>query len=243
MIIYPAVDLIGGKCVRLSQGEFDRVTAYEATPAHALAAYAQAGAKWAHVVDLDGAKAGAPQQHDLIGSLAGAAPLKVQAAGGVRTEGHVRALLDAGVARVVIGSLAVENPDLVYGWIESFGPESIALALDIRMTADGPSIATRGWTEDSGKSLWDIGAAFADRGLKHMLITDIGKDGMMQGPNMELMQDAILRLPSLDLIASGGVRNADDIRVLKTQGAAGAIVGKALWEGTLSVKEAVDAGA
>lgn len=243
MIIYPAVDLIGGKCVRLSQGEFDRVTAYEATPAQALARYAEAGARWAHVVDLDGAKAGAPRQHDLIGALAAEAPLKIQAAGGVRTEDHVRALLDAGVARVVIGSLAVENPDLVFGWLDAFGPERIGLALDIRMTASGPSVATRGWTEDSGKSLWDVGAAFAARGLKHMLITDIGKDGMMEGPNFALMRDAMAKLPTIGLIASGGVRSAEDISALKKDGMAGAIVGKALWDGALSVKEAVDAGA
>lgn len=243
MIVYPAVDLIGGKCVRLSQGAFDRVTSYEATPAEALARYAEAGAQWAHVVDLDGAKAGAPQQHDLIASLAADAPLNIQAAGGVRTADHVRALLDAGVARVVIGSLAVENPEMVYGWLDSFGPESIALALDIRMTAAGPSVATRGWTEDSGRSLWDVGAAFAARGLKHMLITDIGKDGMMEGPNFALMREAKATLPTIGLIASGGVRGADDIRQVKADGLAGAIVGKALWDGALSVKEAVDAGA
>ncbi len=243
MIIYPAVDLIGGKCVRLSQGEFDRVTSYEAAPAQALARYAQAGATWAHVVDLDGAKAGAPRQHDLIGALAKDAPLKIQAAGGVRTEDHVRALLESGVARVVIGSLAVENPALVKSWLAAFGPERIGLALDVRVTESGPGVATRGWTEDSGKSLWDIGADFASAGLAHMLITDIAKDGMMQGPNFALMEEAAARLPTIGLIASGGVRNADDIRALKPAGAAGAIVGKALWDGALSVREAVNAGA
>jgi phosphoribosylformimino-5-aminoimidazole carboxamide ribotide isomerase len=243
MIIYPAIDIIGGKCVRLSQGEFDRVTAYEATPADALARYAEAAAQWAHVVDLDGAKAAAPRQHDLIGALAKDAPLKIQAAGGVRTEDHVRALLDAGVARVVIGSLAVENPALVHGWLKAFGPERIGLALDIRMTDRGPGVATRGWTADSGKSLWDVGADFAAAGLKHMLITDIGKDGMMEGPNFALMRQAVERLPTIGLIASGGVRDAADIRALKADGMAGAIVGKALWDGVLSVKEAVNAGA
>lgn len=243
MIIYPAVDLIGGKCVRLSQGEFDRVTAYAATPADALTRYAQAGATWAHVVDLDGAKAAAPRQHDLIGALAKDAPLKIQAAGGVRTEDHVRALLDAGVSRVVIGSLAVENPALVHGWLQAFGPERIGLALDIRMTDRGPSVATRGWTADSGKLLWNVGADFAAAGLKHMLITDIGKDGMMEGPNFALMRQAVERLPTIGLIASGGVRDAADIRALKADGMEGAIVGKALWDGALSVKEAVDAGA
>jgi phosphoribosylformimino-5-aminoimidazole carboxamide ribotide isomerase len=243
MLIYPAVDLIGGRCVRLSQGEFDRITSYEGTPANALAAYAKAGAEWAHVVDLDGAKAAEPRQHELIGSLAPDAPLKIQAAGGVRTEAHVAALLEAGIARVVIGSLAVENPELVYGWIRMFGSEAIGLALDVRIIESGPSVATRGWTADSGQSLWDVGAAFAAEGLKHMLITDIGKDGMMQGPNMELMREAMTRLPTLDLIASGGVRSVEDIRALKADGMAGAIVGKALWDGAMSVREAVDAGA
>lgn len=242
MIIYPAVDLIGGRCVRLSQGEFDRVTTYEATPADALAAYAATGASWAHVVDLDGARTSEPRQHKLISALAAHAPLSIQAAGGVRTEAHVRALLDAGVARVVIGSLAVEQPDLVRDWITCFGAERIGLALDIRMTEAGPSIATRGWTEDTGQSLWAVGAAFAACGLRHMLITDIGKDGMMQGPNFDLMQEAATRLPTIGLIASGGVRSVADIQALKPIGVAGAIVGKALWDGALSVREAVDAG-
>lgn len=242
MLIYPAVDLIGGRCVRLSQGEFDRVTRYDASPAEALAGYADAGADWAHVVDLDGAKAGAPQQHDLIAELAGAARLKVQAAGGVRTLDHVRRLRDSGVSRVVIGSLAVEQPDLVKGWIGELGPEAIALALDIRITEDGqPSVATRGWQADSGLTLWDIAADFQTAGLKHMLATDIGKDGMMQGPNLELMEEAAERLPGLEVVASGGVRSVEDIRALKAIGSAGAIVGKALWEGAMDLKEAVAA--
>src|SRR5690606_32783856 len=117
-----------------------------------------------------------------------------------------------------VGSLAVENPTLVYGWLKTFGPERIGLALDIRMTERGPSVATRGWTADSGRLLWDVGAAFAAEGLRHMLITDIGKDGMMEGPNFELMREAMTRLPAIGLIASGGVRGADDIRALKADG-------------------------
>lgn len=234
MIIYPAMDLIGGRVVRLAQGRFDEVTAYADNPADALAGFAAAGAEWAHVVDLDGARAGAPVQHDLITALAPAATLKLQVAGGFRTAEQIERMFDAGVGRVVIGSLAVTQPDLVRGFIDTFGGDRITLSIDVRITGATPYAATAGWTEDSGRSLWDIAALYP--GARHLLLTDIGCDGMLAGPNFELLEEAGARLPHLAIQASGGVSSLEDLRRLTT---AGAIVGKALWEGRIALQEAI----
>src|SRR5438309_3892669 len=150
MILYPAMDLMAGRVVRLAQGRFDDATTYPADPAEALAAFAAAGATWAHVVDLDGARAGAPAQHDLIARLAAEAPLNLQVAGGIRTSEHIARLLDAGAARIVIGSLAVKDPPLVQGFLREFG-DRITLSLDVRLLDGTPEVATAGWTEDSGR--------------------------------------------------------------------------------------------
>jgi len=235
MILYPAMDLMGGRVVRLAQGRFDDATAYPGEPAEALAAFAAAGAAWAHVVDLDGAKAGAPVQHDLLARLASEAPLKLQLAGGIRTRDQVARLLDSGAGRVVVGSLAVKQPGLVAAWLEEFG-DRITLSLDVRLINGVPQVATAGWTEDSGLSLWDVAARFP--AARHLLLTDIGRDGMLEGPNFALLEEAGRRLPHLAIQASGGVASLDDLRRLRT---AGAIVGKALWEGRFTLAEALHA--
>jgi phosphoribosylformimino-5-aminoimidazole carboxamide ribotide isomerase len=236
MIIYPAMDLMRGKVVRLAQGRFDDATTYSAEPAEALAAFAEAGAPWAHVVDLDGARAGAPMQHDLLVRLAGAAPLKLQVAGGFRTADQIGRMFDAGVGRVVIGSLAVKQPELVQSFLSDFSGERITLSLDVRIQDGTPFVATGGWTEDSGQSLWDVADFYPD--ARHLLLTDIGRDGMLAGPNFELLEEAGRRLPHLAIQASGGVSSLDDIRQLRT---AGAIVGKALWEGRIDLAGAIRA--
>jgi phosphoribosylformimino-5-aminoimidazole carboxamide ribotide isomerase len=236
MTLYPAMDLMARRVVRLVQGRFDEATTYPADPAEALAAFAAAGAAWAHVVDLDGARAGAPVQHDLLARLAAAAPLKLQVAGGIRTREHIAGLLDAGAARVVIGSLAVKDPDLVRAFLAEFGGERITLSLDVRMLGGVPHVATAGWTEDSGRSLWEVAALYPE--ARHLLLTDIGRDGMLQGPNFALLEEAAARLPHLAIQASGGVSSVDDLKRLRT---AGAIVGKALWEGRIDLAEAVRA--
>jgi phosphoribosylformimino-5-aminoimidazole carboxamide ribotide isomerase len=235
MILYPAMDLMAGRVVRLAQGRFDEATTYPADPAEALAAFAAAGATWAHVVDLDGAKAGAPVQHDLIARLATDAPLKLQVAGGIRTRDHIARLLDAGAARIVIGSLAVKDPPLVQAFLSEFG-DRITLSLDVRLIDGTPQVATAGWTEDSGRSLWDIAALYPEG--RHLLLTDIGRDGMLQGPNFALLDEAATRLPHLAIQASGGISSLDDLTRLRT---AGAIVGKALWEGRFTLAEALHA--
>ena len=234
MIIYPAMDLMGGKCVRLEQGRFADRTTYADDPADALARFAEAGASWAHVVDLDGARERAPRQHDLIAELAGSAPLKLQVAGGFRTAASVGRMLEAGVGRVVIGSLAVQKPDLVRELIAEFGGDRITLALDVHIVDGRPMVATAGWTETSGKTLWDLAEAFPT--ARHLLVTDISRDGMLAGPNFALLDEAIERLPQFAIQASGGVSSIDDLRRLRTHGA---IVGKALWEGRISLEEAL----
>jgi phosphoribosylformimino-5-aminoimidazole carboxamide ribotide isomerase len=234
MIIYPAMDLMAGKVVRLRQGRFDDATTYPADPARALRQFESSGAQWVHIVDLDGARAGEPRQHDLLAGLAKASDLQLQVAGGIRTAGHIARLLEGGVARVVVGSLAVTRPELVRSFIDSFGPERITLSLDVRMADGEPIVATHGWTQDSGLTLWDVAARFP--GARHLLLTDIGHDGMLAGPNFDLLEEAGSRLPHLAIQASGGVTSLDDVARLTT---AGAILGRAMWEGRIDLAEAV----
>lgn len=234
MIIYPAMDLMDGHIVRLRQGRFEDSTFYSTAPAQALRQFAAAGAQWAHLVDLDGARLGAPAQHALIGEMASAAPLRLQVAGGFRERDHVAAMFAAGADRIVIGSLAVSKPELVREWIAEFGPERIALSLDVRMVDGNPVVAVAGWTQDSGRSLWDLTALYPD--AKHLIVTDIGRDGMLAGANAELYNEIGRRFPELSVQASGGVSSLSDLARLQT---AGVIIGKALWEGRISLGEAI----
>jgi phosphoribosylformimino-5-aminoimidazole carboxamide ribotide isomerase len=235
MILYPAMDLMGGRVVRLAQGRFEDATTYSADPAEGLAAFAAAGAQWAHVVDLDGARAGAPVQHDLIACLAAETRIKVQVAGGFRTRAHIAGLLAAGAARVVVGSLAVKDPPLVRDFLAEFG-DRITLSLDVRLLGGIPLVATSGWTQNSGRTLWEVAGLYPE--ARHLLLTDIGRDGMLEGPNFALLEEAVARLPHLAIQASGGVSSLDDLTRLRT---AGAIVGKALWEGRFTLAEALHA--
>jgi phosphoribosylformimino-5-aminoimidazole carboxamide ribotide isomerase len=234
MILYPALDLMGGRAVRLEQGRFDLVRAYPAKPLEALRQFAAAGALWAHVVDLDGARAGKPVQHDLIASFASSVPLALQVAGGFREREQLVRMFDNGVSRIVIGSLAVRQPDTVHRWMAEFGPERITLSFDVRLAGNLPRISVAGWTENSGKSLWDVAALYPD--ARNLLVTDIGRDGMLGGPNFDLYEELSRRLPNAAVQASGGVSSLDDLKRLKT---AGAIVGKALWEGRFRLEEAL----
>lgn len=237
MIIYPAMDLMGGRCVRLAQGRFDDVASYVADPVEAVLDFENAGAEWAHIVDLDGAREGGPRQHGLIVDIALSVSMKLQVAGGFRSRDQFQRMFDAGVDRVVVGSLAVREPALVRGFLEDFGPERIAIALDVNLVDGAPMVATGGWTEASGRTLWDIAALHP--GARHLLVTDIGRDGMMQGPNVALMREVAGRLPHLAVQASGGVASLEDLGALETAGAAGAIVGKALWEGRIDLGAAI----
>ncbi len=237
MIVYPAMDLLGGRCVRLAQGRFEAVTRYLTDPADALAGFAAAGATWAHVVDLDGARDRSPRQHELIAQLARDASLNLQVAGGFRERAHLEMMFEAGVGRVVIGSLAVQQPQTVREFITDFGGDRITLALDVNMVDGVPMVATAGWAETSGLTLWQVADLYTE--ARHLLVTDIDRDGMMSGPNVELLAETVERLPHLAIQASGGVASLDDLRALPT---AGVIVGRALWEEKFTLAEAIDAG-
>lgn len=234
MIVYPAMDLMDGRVVRLRQGRFDEATAYTDDPAAALGSFAEAGANWAHVVDLDGARSGRPVQHQLIADLAKTGSLKLQVAGGFRERGQLARLFDSGVARIVIGSLAVKDPPRLSAFLDEFGADRIALSLDVRIVHGTPLVAVSGWTMDSGLSLWDVAAAFPT--AEHLLLTDIGRDGMLEGPNFELYAEAGRRLPDRRIQASGGVSSLADLERLTTDGV---IVGKALWEGRITLQGAL----
>lgn len=238
MLIIPAIDLSQGLCVRLSQGEFDTVTDY-GDPFERLREFAEAGAEWIHIVDLDGAKSKVPAQYDLIGRLANASPARIQSGGGVRTSEHVSTLLEAGVARVVVGSVAVRDCALVRGWIAQFGAERICVALDVRRVGDDWEVAADGWTVGTGVRLTDALAAYPVGELKHVLVTDVSRDGMLTGPNVALMQSMHEIRPDLQLQASGGVSQLDDIASLRASGASGAIIGRALYEACFTLEAAL----
>ena len=237
MILLPAIDLIGGRCVRLAQGDFARETNYSDDPAAALEDFAAGGATEAHLVDLDGARAREPRQHDLFVALAKTTSLALQVAGGFRTIDQVRRALDAGVARVVIGSLAIDDPDAFARMIDHFGPDCLTLALDVRIGDGAPMVATHGWATGSGDTLDTVLARFPS--VRHLLVTDIARDGMLDGPNLALMKSIVAVHPAAELQASGGVAVLDDLNALAAAGAARAIVGKAIWERRFTVAEAV----
>jgi phosphoribosylformimino-5-aminoimidazole carboxamide ribotide isomerase len=238
MILLPAIDLIGGRCVRLAQGDFTRETRYSDDPAAALAAFAEGGASEAHLVDLDGARAREPRQHDLLITLASRTRLDLQVAGGFRTLDQVKRMFDAGVARVVIGSLAVDDPAVFARMIEDFGANRLTLALDVRLQDGIPMVATHGWTTGSGETLDAVLARFPQ--VRHLLVTDIARDGMLDGPNVALSGMITERYPAIEYQASGGVSALGDLIALRRHGAARAIVGKAIWERCFTVAEGVE---
>jgi len=239
MLILPAIDLKGGACVRLSQGRFDAVTEY-GDPLAQAHDFARAGAEWIHVVDLDGAREGKPAQHELAGKIARETSARVQCGGGVRTREHVAALLDAGVDRVVVGSVALREPATVRDWVGAFGAERICAAFDVRPTARGEfEVAVSGWRESGGVSLHDALALYPEGALRHILITDISRDGVLTGPNVELIADVAGARPDLRVQASGGVADLTDLPNLSRAGAAGVIVGRALYERRFTLEQAL----
>ena len=240
MIIYPAIDLRGGRVVRLTEGKFDQEKSYGDDPLAVAKGFKAAGATWLHVVDLDGAKDPAKRQTPLVEKLALESGLRVQTGGGIRDEDQVAALLKAGVRRVIVGSLAVRSPDLVRGWLSQFGPERIILSPDVRIDAAGiPRIAAAGWQETTGVALDDFLNGYLSVGLVHILCTDISRDGKLTGPNTTLYAGLVSRFPALQVQASGGVSSLDDLRQLKSTGSSGAIVGRALYENKFTLQQAL----
>jgi phosphoribosylformimino-5-aminoimidazole carboxamide ribotide isomerase len=239
MLLIPSIDLRGGRCVRLLQGDFAAETRYEITPQELLARYRRYGASWVHVVDLDGARDGALANRASVLALAVAEPsVALQVGGGIRSAATIEDLLEHGVSRAVIGSAAIEAPDDVRGWFEHFGAEKLCLAFDVRLDADGiPRVRTRGWTRATSVSLWDAVAGYLGHGLRHVLCTDIGRDGVLGGPSVALYRQAAQRFPQVAFQASGGIATGADLAALATTGVAAAISGKALIEERLSPEE------
>ncbi|MDT7935289.1 MAG: 1-(5-phosphoribosyl)-5-[(5-phosphoribosylamino)methylideneamino] imidazole-4-carboxamide isomerase [Sphingomonadaceae bacterium] len=237
MLILPAIDLCGGRVVRLLHGRFDAETAYGDDPEAQARAFATVGAEWIHVVDLDGARDGALRQTAALASLASHA--RIQAGGGVRSRADVDSLLAAGVARVVVGSLAASEPDTVACWLSDLGPERLTIALDVSTAGPEPEVLLRGWTQGSGLSLWAALDRYPPGALLHLLVTDVARDGAMTGPNLPLMRAIRARRPDLQLQASGGVGRLADLTALREASAAAAIVGRALYEGAFTLEEAL----
>ena len=202
--------------------------------------YADQGAKWLHIVDLTGAKDTSKRQLKLIGDMVATGRMQFQAGGGIRSEQDVAQLLELGVKRVVIGSLAVKEPELVKGWVTKYGSEAIVLALDINIDEQGNKfIATHGWQENSGVSLESLLEDFLSVGAKHVLCTDISRDGTLQGANHQLYSEMAAKFPTIEWQASGGIGNLDDIEVLKPTQVSGVILGRALLEGKFTVEQAI----
>ena len=221
--------------MRLKQGDYAQETRYE-FDAYALAAdYADAGATWLHLVDLDGAKSGAFENLRVIEKIAAAERLAVQAGGGVRNEDDVQRLLDAGVARVVVGSVSVREPDKVEQWIARYGEDRLCIALDTRNENGVWRLPSAGWTQSEGATLDELAPRFAGAGAKHLLCTDISRDGMLSGPNLELYAHVQRLAPSLSVIASGGVRDTADVKALQAQEVGGVVLGRSLLEGKLTL--------
>ncbi|MCG3885920.1 1-(5-phosphoribosyl)-5-[(5-phosphoribosylamino)methylideneamino]imidazole-4-carboxamide isomerase [Photobacterium leiognathi] len=238
-MIIPALDLIEGQVVRLFQGDYGQVTEYKVDPAEQFNLYHQAGANWLHLVDLTGAKDTEARQLSLIERLLKSTPANVQIGGGVRTEQDVADLLNAGAKRVVIGSTAVKQPEMVKGWMEKYGAEHIVLALDINIDDNGNRIvAVSGWQEDSGVTIEALLEDFLKVGLKHVLCTDISRDGTLAGSNVELYVDLCRQYPQVQFQSSGGIGSLDDIAALKGSGVAGVIVGRALLDGKFTAEQA-----
>jgi phosphoribosylformimino-5-aminoimidazole carboxamide ribotide isomerase len=239
-VIIPAIDLIQGKTVRLYQGSYDKTTEYQQTPLQLRDLYAKAGAGILHLVDLTGAKNAADRQLELLTSLMKNAPLPVQVGGGVRTAADVEQLLAAGASRVVVGSVAIREPETVQGWLRSYGGDKIVLALDVAINAKGDkTLPSHGWIEESTITLEQVLDGFIAAGAKHVLCTDISKDGTLQGPNVALYAELVQKYPQIQWQASGGVGSLADIKALKPTGVAGVILGRALLEGKFTAEEAM----
>ncbi|HVU17969.1 MAG TPA: 1-(5-phosphoribosyl)-5-[(5-phosphoribosylamino)methylideneamino]imidazole-4-carboxamide isomerase [Candidatus Didemnitutus sp.] len=240
MIVYPAIDLRGGRVVRLTEGRFDQETTYGDNPLATARAFATAGATWLHLVDLDGAKDPAKRQTSLVEKLAHESGLLVQTGGGIREESQVMALLAAGAQRVIVGSVAAKEPGRVRGWLARFGGGRLVLAPDVRIGRDGHArVAAAGWQEDTALTLDDFIGQYLDAGLVHVLCTDISRDGKLTGTNVALYASLVKRFPALQIQASGGVASLDDLRAARSAGAAGAIVGRALYENKFTLEEAL----
>ena len=235
MRIIPAIDIIDGKCVRLTQGDYTKKKVYNENPLEVARGFEHAGLAYLHLVDLDGARAGKVINWKVIESITQNTKLSVDFGGGIKTEEEVIRLFESGVSQVNLGSIAVKDPSLVEGWIRKFGAGKIILSADVR----NEKIAVSGWSKDSAIDIADFIQDYIRMGITYVTCTDISTDGMLQGPNIGLYSKLLDKFPSIKLVASGGVSNMEDIQQLKRIRIDGVIVGKAIYEGKVKLKELV----
>lgn len=232
MRILPAIDIIDGKCVRLAQGDYAQKKVYHSNPLEIAKTFQDAGLKYLHLVDLDGAKAGKVMNWKVIESITGNTSLLVDFGGGIKTEDEIKRLFAAGVKQINLGSIAVKNPDLVEEWVQTYGTEKIILSADVK----NEKIAIGGWLENSTISIFDFIRDYLEKGMSYITCTDISTDGMLQGPNVALYKRLLDNFPEIKLIASGGVSGLNDLEELKKIDLDGVIVGKAIYEGRIEVE-------
>jgi phosphoribosylformimino-5-aminoimidazole carboxamide ribotide isomerase len=233
MVLIPAIDIIGGQCVRLTKGDYAQKTVYRDSPAEVAAEFEQYGYQRLHVVDLDGAKSKHIVNNAVLGEITQRTKLVVDFGGGIKTDSDIEAAFAAGAAMVTVGSIAVTQPDLFLGWLEKYGADRLILGADVR----NGKVSINGWKEDSAEDLLPFLKKFIDAGVRHVLCTEISKDGMLQGPATSLYSEVLEAYPDCQLIASGGVSCIEDIRQLDKAGIPAVVFGKAIYEGCIDLKE------
>ena len=234
--LIPAIDIIGGQCVRLTKGDYDQKTVYRDSPAEVAKEFEEIGFKRLHVVDLDGAKSKHIVNSEVLRHITTDTQLIVDFGGGIKTDEDIEIAFAAGASMVTIGSIAVTAPDLFMGWLEKYGAERIILGADVRHE----KISINGWKEDSSEDLLPFLKKYIDAGVRNVLCTEISKDGTLSGPAIELYQSMMAAYPELHLIASGGVSSIDDIKALETAGIPAVVFGKAIYEGKINLNELWD---
>ena len=236
MQLYPAIDLKDGQCVRLKQGEFKEITVYSQKPEEVAALWQSQGATFLHLVDLDGALAGRSVNDKVIKKIADTVSIPIEIGGGIRSEEAIESMLSLGVTRVIIGTKAVENPEFIRDMVKKFGPDRIVAGVDAK---DG-MVAVEGWEKISGISALELCNRMKEYGVRHIVYTDISRDGMLSGPNVEYTK-RLTEETGMDIIASGGMSSMEDLKQLTCAGVCGAIIGKALYEKRIDLKEAIKA--
>jgi len=233
MVLIPAIDIIGGQCVRLTKGDYAQKTVYRDSPAEVAAEFEQYGYQRLHVVDLDGAKSKHIVNNAVLSEITQRTKLVVDFGGGIKTDSDIEAAFAAGAAMVTVGSIAVTQPDLFLGWLEKYGADRLILGADVR----NGKVSINGWKEDSAEDLLPFLKKYIDAGVRHVLCTEISKDGMLQGPATSLYSEVLEAYPDCQLIASGGVSCIEDIRQLDKAGIPAVVFGKAIYEGRIDLKE------
>lgn len=233
MELIPALDIIDGKCVRLTHGDYSQKTIYNEHPLEVAQQFADAGLRRLHLVDLDGARAGAVRNWKVLETLAGKTDLLIDFGGGIKTEDDVRIVFECGAKLATVGSVAVKDEAIFLTWLERYGPESFLLGADVR----DEKITVSGWLEKTDIWIYDFLQQYIDRGIRQVFCTDVSKDGALQGPATELYKNIVAKFPELHFIASGGLASLDDLHRLQEAGCKGVIIGKAIYEGRLTLKQ------